>query len=129
MHYEEKKQPDILHKILNLKGDQDIVEEELDDKEETDYEKKKPKSDKIVLNKKENPTMSEDKKNRLIQRMNTAVEFQKMKLGKALLKRTSEKIIEMAKELEEKSGISQQEKIDNMTELNKMLGKKFKKKK
>ena len=73
--------------------------------------------------------MSEDKKNRLIQRMNTAVEFQKMKLGKALLKRTSEKIIEMAKELEEKSGISQQEKIDNMTELNKMLDKKFKKKK
>ena len=62
MHYEEKKQPDILHKILNLKGDQDIVEEELDDKEETDYEKKKPKSDKIVLNIKENPTMSEDKK-------------------------------------------------------------------
>ena len=61
--------------------------------------------------------------------MNTAVEFQKMKLGKALLKRTSEKIIEMAKELEEKSGISQQEKIDNMTELNKMLDKKFKKKK
>jgi hypothetical protein len=129
MHYEEKKQPDILHKILNLKGDQDIVEEELDDKEETDYEKKKPKSDKIFLNKKENPTMSEDKKNRLIQRMNTAVEFQKMKLGKALLKRTSEKKIEICKELEEKSGISQQEKIDNMTELNKMLDKKFKKKK
>ena len=61
--------------------------------------------------------------------MNTAVEFQKMKLGKALLKRSSENIIEMAKELEEKSGISQQEKIDNMTELNKMLDKKFKKKK
>ena len=61
--------------------------------------------------------------------MNTAVEFQKMKLGKALLKRTSEKIIEITKELEEKSGISQQEKIDNMTELNKMLDKIFKKKK
>ena len=39
-HNKEKKQPEILHKILNLKGDQDIVEEELDDKEETDYEKK-----------------------------------------------------------------------------------------
>ena len=42
--------------------------------------------------------MSEEKKMRLIQRMNTAVEFQKMKLGKALLKKTSEKIIQRAKE-------------------------------
>ena len=121
VHNIEKKQPDILNKILNLKGDEDIVEEEVDDIEENKYEKKKPKSDKIVVNIKEKPTNNEEKQQRLIQRMNTAVEFQKMRLGKALILKTSEKIMQMAKQAEEKSGISQNEKIDSMKELNRIF--------
>lgn len=121
VHNIEKKQPDILNKILNLKGDEDTVEEEDDDIEENKYEKKKPKSDKIVVNIKEKPTNNEEKQQRLIQRMNTAVEFQKMRLGKALILKTSEKIMQMAKEAEKKSGISQNEKIDSMKELNRIF--------
>ena len=114
---------------MNLKGDVDVVEEEFDDIEDNNYEKKKPKFDKIVLNIKEKPTMSDEKKMRLIQRLNTSIEIQKMNLGKALLKKTSENIIQRAKEIEEKYGISQNEKIDSMKELNKALDKNLKKKK
>lgn len=128
-HNKEKKQPEILHQIMNLKGDVDVVEEEFNDIEDNNYEKKKPKFDKIVLNIKEKPTMSDEKKMRLIQRLNTSIEIQKMNLGKALLKKTSENIIQRAKEIEEKYGISQNEKIDSMKELNKALDKNLKKKK
>jgi len=39
----------------------------------------KPKLGKVILNIKEKPKMSEEKKNKLIKRMNTAMEIQKIK--------------------------------------------------
>ena len=62
----------------------------------------KPKLGKIILNIKEKPKMSEEKKNKLIKRMNTAMEIQKMKIEKESMLKKSDNILERAKIYENK---------------------------